>query len=42
MYRKELKALTSRLFANEELVTRKLVDDLLKPKDNTSGFWSVI
>jgi pyruvate dehydrogenase E2 component (dihydrolipoamide acetyltransferase) len=30
--RKELKALTSRLFANEELVTRQLVDDLLKFK----------
>lgn len=30
--RKELKALASRLFANEELVTRQLVDDLLKFK----------
>ena len=30
--RKELKALTGRLFANEELVTRHLVEDLLKFK----------
>ena len=30
--RKELKALTSRLFANEELVTRSLVEDLLRFK----------
>jgi pyruvate dehydrogenase E2 component (dihydrolipoamide acetyltransferase) len=30
--RKELKALTSRLFANEELVTRQLVEDLLRFK----------
>jgi pyruvate dehydrogenase E2 component (dihydrolipoamide acetyltransferase) len=30
--RKELKALSSRLFANEELVTRQLVEDLLRFK----------
>jgi pyruvate dehydrogenase E2 component (dihydrolipoamide acetyltransferase) len=30
--RKELKALSSRLFANEELVTRQLVEDLLRYK----------